>query len=126
MVVTPPAARAVRPALTCCREMLWTSATAKATRWPVARFMPTMLSPTTCGAAISISAPNARVRRTGLVESAAAAGTALEEGPGCTCQVWHAATRSEEHTSELLSRRDLVCRLLLEKKKKKTNKSRQE
>src|SRR5204863_7384483 len=32
-----------------------------------------------------------------------------EEGP----------SRSEEHTSELQSRRDLVCRLLLEKKKKK-------
>src|SRR5438874_7800772 len=30
------------------------------------------------------------------------------------------AERSEEHTSELQSRRDLVCRLLLEKKKKKT------
>src|SRR5204862_8008711 len=29
------------------------------------------------------------------------------------------AARSEEHTSELQSRRDLVCRLLLEKKKKK-------
>src|SRR5699024_11488112 len=28
-------------------------------------------------------------------------------------------TRSEEHTSELQSRFDLVCRLLLEKKKKK-------
>src|SRR5204862_3869465 len=28
------------------------------------------------------------------------------------------ADRSEEHTSELQSRRDLVCRLLLEKKKK--------
>src|SRR5690349_22516192 len=31
------------------------------------------------------------------------------------------ADRSEEHTSELQSRRDLVCRLLLEKKKKKRN-----
>src|SRR3989440_9584449 len=30
------------------------------------------------------------------------------------------ATRSEEHTSELQSRSDLVCRLLLEKKKKNT------
>src|SRR2546421_2403942 len=30
-----------------------------------------------------------------------------------------AAGRSEEHTSELQSRSDLVCRLLLEKKKKK-------
>src|SRR6266496_5582798 len=29
------------------------------------------------------------------------------------------SARSEEHTSELQSRRDLVCRLLLEKKKKK-------
>src|SRR2546421_1898887 len=29
-----------------------------------------------------------------------------------------AASRSEEHTSELQSRSDLVCRLLLEKKKK--------
>src|SRR6266496_6178545 len=32
------------------------------------------------------------------------------------CATW---PRSEEHTSELQSRRDLVCRLLLEKKKKK-------
>src|SRR5690349_23867879 len=31
--------------------------------------------------------------------------------------------RSEEHTSELQSRRDLVCRLLLEKKKKKPQQS---
>src|SRR5262245_64858001 len=30
-------------------------------------------------------------------------------------------SRSEEHTSELQSLRHLVCRLLLEKKKKKTN-----
>src|SRR5690349_24173793 len=35
-----------------------------------------------------------------------------------------AKIRSEEHTSELQSRRDLVCRLLLEKKKKnKLNKT---
>src|SRR5690349_22334459 len=31
------------------------------------------------------------------------------------------AQRSEEHTSELQSRRDLVCRLLLEKKKTNDN-----
>src|SRR5436190_16772920 len=30
-------------------------------------------------------------------------------------------SRSEEHTSELQSHSDLVCRLLLEKKKQKTN-----
>src|SRR5688572_31563582 len=37
-------------------------------------------------------------------------------------RTWHAtvlaATRSEEHTSELQSQSNLVCRLLLEKKKK--------
>src|SRR5437588_9066066 len=33
--------------------------------------------------------------------------------------------RSEEHTSELQSHSDLVCRLLLEKKKKKKNKDNQ-
>src|SRR5574340_1602558 len=33
-----------------------------------------------------------------------------------------ADARSEEHTSELQSPKDLVCRLLLEKKKKKINK----
>src|SRR2546422_7275669 len=32
----------------------------------------------------------------------------------------HRVARSEEHTSELQSRLHLVCRLLLEKKKKKT------
>src|SRR6478672_13970028 len=31
---------------------------------------------------------------------------------------WAPASRSEEHTSELQSRSDLVCRLLLEQKKK--------
>src|SRR5438445_10144490 len=34
-------------------------------------------------------------------------------------------SRSEEHTSELQSRQYLVCRLLLEKKKKKTKKKKQ-
>src|SRR2546421_1857923 len=34
------------------------------------------------------------------------------------------ALRSEEHTSELQSRSDLVCRLLLEKKKQKTQEAR--
>src|SRR5690349_23092388 len=44
-------------------------------------------------------------------------------GPiGTTCAGVPDARRSEEHTSELQSRRDLVCRLLLEKKKKKKKK----
>src|SRR2546430_12621749 len=33
---------------------------------------------------------------------------------------WPQTTRSEEHTSELQSQSNLVCRLLLEKKKKNT------
>src|SRR3989454_2799533 len=37
----------------------------------------------------------------------------------CTT-AWISSTRSEEHTSELQSPCNLVCRLLLEKKKKKT------
>src|SRR5438067_6404753 len=36
-----------------------------------------------------------------------------------TKRSWISATRSEEHTSELQSRFDLVCRLLLEKKNKR-------
>src|SRR5258707_11584798 len=39
-------------------------------------------------------------------------------GPACR---EGALARSEEHTSELQSRQYLVCRLLLEKKKKKLN-----
>src|SRR5207249_10099733 len=39
-------------------------------------------------------------------------------GPDAWCGAGH-RRRSEEHTSELQSRFDLVCRLLLEKKKKK-------
>src|SRR5438874_7297710 len=45
--------------------------------------------------------------------------------PVAACQhpaVANGTSRSEEHTSELQSRRDLVCRLLLEKKKKKKKK----
>src|SRR2546430_12495164 len=34
----------------------------------------------------------------------------------------HRSSRSEEHTSELQSQSNLVCRLLLEKKKKEYNK----
>src|SRR5207248_8037499 len=43
---------------------------------------------------------------------------AKEHRPLLTCSL-HSVVRSEEHTSELQSPYDLVCRLLLEKKKKK-------
>src|SRR5260370_22740128 len=40
-------------------------------------------------------------------------------GVGAIAREQHANVRSEEHTSELQSHLNLVCRLLLEKKKKK-------
>src|SRR5690349_22841530 len=61
-------------------------------------------------------------RRDLLIEAEAARLTAHPTGPviaaGSTGSMPATAKRSEEHTSELQSRRDLVCRLLLEKKKK--------
>src|SRR5438874_13832286 len=51
-------------------------------------------------------------RRADLVDSE-------ETEPLSCCPRGQQNARSEEHTSELQSRRDLVCRLLLEKKKKK-------
>src|SRR5690349_22175657 len=41
---------------------------------------------------------------------------APSDGMGLSVGAAALGTRSEEHTSELQSRRDLVCRLLLEKK----------
>src|SRR2546422_11120519 len=43
----------------------------------------------------------------------------LGAGPNLTIVDLRVLTRSEEHTSELQSRLHLVCRLLLEKKKKR-------
>src|SRR5437588_4861787 len=45
---------------------------------------------------------------------------APEEGPGAGA-ISESNPRSEEHTSELQSHSDLVCRLLLEKKKELTH-----
>src|SRR5690606_10586463 len=49
----------------------------------------------------------------GRGQAASGEGTVVQRGPPA------AAQRSEEHTSELQSRENLVCRLLLEKKKTK-------
>src|SRR3712207_7340138 len=46
-----------------------------------------------------------------------------ENGEGYTGKLYVHQVRSEEHTSELQSRQYLVCRLLLEKKKKNTKNS---
>src|SRR5438067_13657577 len=63
--------------------------------------------------------PISRAARCGIsVCRTAGRGATIFAGPHSRA----AAGRSEEHTSELQSRFDLVCRLLLEKKKnKKTN-----
>src|SRR5260221_10622760 len=47
--------------------------------------------------------------------------TATENSTGRNALAEVNNTRSEEHTSELQSHSDLVCRLLLEKKKKNTS-----
>src|SRR5438874_12779860 len=57
-------------------------------------------------------------RRSSDLTSFEMAVNALQESGADAVMVGRGA-RSEEHTSELQSRRDLVCRLLLEKKKKK-------
>src|SRR5690606_41954354 len=48
-----------------------------------------------------------------------AGGVTLDDVELAECGILFLAVRSEEHTSELQSRENLVCRLLLEKKKKK-------
>src|SRR2546422_11579567 len=60
-------------------------------------------------------------RRTGSLAQASAARTPRrgQEAPGLEIAPFDSG-RSEEHTSELQSRLHLVCRLLLEKKKKNT------
>src|SRR5947209_16961735 len=49
--------------------------------------------------------------------------TRRRANPGCRDEERRPAPRSEEHTSELQSRQYLVCRLLLEKKKKTKNRT---
>src|SRR5689334_24347383 len=67
--------------------------------------------------ALPISALRTAVLATSsAAETGFAPGTMNSWGSGCPSTVW---SRSEEHTSELQSQFHLVCRLLLEKKKKK-------
>src|SRR5204862_4678168 len=67
---------------------------------------------------------NSPLRRTVTIEDVGGAGLYMlsDLAAGVTGEIHHVDSgynRSEEHTSELQSRRDLVCRLLLEKKKNK-------
>src|SRR5688572_31087069 len=62
--------------------------------------------------------PQPPARRRGVARRRASGGDAL---PRRGASVAHRLERSEEHTSELQSQSNLVCRLLLEKKKKKVS-----
>src|SRR3712207_8271550 len=63
-------------------------------------------------------------RAPGLTAPAGSARTRSATAPPCSTLGRVHDERSEEHTSELQSRQYLVCRLLLEKKKNKKNRSR--
>src|SRR5690349_22671155 len=71
-----------------------------------------------CEAVVAIQQ---RIPRTPQIGTAALSELLWGPGPpnlaGFTTAIPTPEQRSEEHTSELQSRRDLVCRLLLEKKK---------
>src|SRR5690606_39542506 len=72
-----------------------------------------------CGLALAQSVRGAELARVDLAQfrvvAAAALGDVVEQAGQ---QQQFRLARSEEHTSELQSRENLVCRLLLEKKKK--------
>src|SRR5205085_11208010 len=71
-----------------------------------------------CGYAEQIVvAPDGSIHPCHLLDGAI---THVEDQP---MQEWIDPSRSEEHTSELQSQSNLVCRLLLEKKKKNKNKT---
>src|SRR2546430_4053719 len=66
-----------------------------------------------CGSVAASSAACSAPRREAGTPKYARLAASIPQMPGP-----HSATRSEEHTSELQSQSNLVCRLLLEKKKK--------
>src|SRR5437588_4554731 len=75
----------------------------------------------TCGA------PTVRSVRNCIVPPMSSATRAIfssaRRPPSWKCCAFLSAGRSEEHTSELQSHSDLVCRLLLEKKKSRMTRS---
>src|SRR5690606_41575263 len=90
---------------------------------------PTLIYPLSLHDALPIYRPGERQEDPvgGGLQPLQAAAPQGQEGRGRTRQEQHPAgradglrqDRSEEHTSELQSRENLVCRLLLEKKKKR-------
>src|SRR2546422_3377759 len=80
----------------------------RSTLFPYTTLFRSPAGPVTIGVTAGASTPNNKIGET-IERIAAMRGLALEPVGGA---------RSEEHTSELQSRLHLVCRLLLEKKKK--------
>src|SRR2546422_1271116 len=69
---------------------------------------------------IGIESATSTAKRSATAAKNTAQTSSATPSPGARPrQAFRSATRSEEHTSELQSRLHLVCRLLLEKKKKK-------
>src|SRR5436309_8976266 len=60
----------------------------------------------------------AHAGKVGSIHRVDRARTAASQGSGAINSMKRSNFRSEEHTSELQSRENLVCRLLIEKKKK--------
>src|SRR5690349_24785450 len=67
----------------------------------------------------TVRALTSRTKRRTVVTTITFANATRNDKPATPVNsaIWISGQRSEEHTSELQSRRDLVCRLLLEKKK---------
>src|SRR6266496_700696 len=97
--------------------------------WPEVRTASTRYSNVACSSRSSPagrrSATPSPAKRSIAIFPGCAAARSIARSP----QAWRRkarhprrSRRSEEHTSELQSRRDLVCRLLLEKKKKENRK----
>src|SRR5438874_5880719 len=70
-----------------------------------------------CSSCSTARPPPSRISARASSRAASAAFAKAPSGRSPFSSPWR--RRSEEHTSELQSRRDLVCRLLLEKKKRK-------
>src|SRR3989440_3562169 len=76
------------------------------------------ISPNSASVSISVADTTPPTTPIGLTAAVAGSSGANLSWSASTDNVGVTGYRSEEHTSELQSRSDLVCRLLLEKKKK--------
>src|SRR5207248_11302734 len=88
----------------------------------LAKLPPVPRSTCTWSASASVPVTSSATRCTSPGPAGPAYRTSRHRGtgrPGASSVSVNSAWRSEEHTSELQSPYDLVCRLLLEKKKKK-------